>query len=182
MAEEGVKGKIHWPLPHHCLQGAHNWHPTICARVQWVTTLEYVFLYILCPLFAGCTELLPEALAKREANPNCTHCLQVRPHLPFPLQQPATRVSPLPSVTLRGKAACGLYLPVHSLWCIPRSQTHKVLTFLSIKNLQLRFKGAWGFTIHNFLSELSFPELQSNFWTQSLLLFSCSLHKWLSSI
>ena len=97
------------------LEGVHSWPPTICARVQWVTRLEYALLYILCPLFAGCTELPSEALVKREANPKHTHCLQFGPHLPFPLQQPATTVSPLTSVGLQGKAACGLYLPVHPL-------------------------------------------------------------------
>lgn len=36
MAEEGVKGKIHWPLPHPCL---HSWSPAACAGLCWVTRL-----------------------------------------------------------------------------------------------------------------------------------------------
>lgn len=65
--------------------------------VQVVTNMEYVLLYILCPLFAWGTELPSEALVKREANPNHTHRLQVGPHLSLSLQQPYTTVSPLTS-------------------------------------------------------------------------------------
>lgn len=82
-----------------CTAGLH-----CLPRVCWATKLSMP-PHPSLPASSRCAGLPSEALVRREANPKRAHCLQVGPHLLFPLQHPANPASPVSSVWLQGKAA-----------------------------------------------------------------------------